>query len=87
MRIWIVQIMIYIQSIGSVGSTVVVGIVVGAGVVVGGFVVVGGTGVVVGLAFDGWNVQSNSNRLNSISSTATKPVPFDFLVATNWNYK
>ena len=72
-----------LQSGGSVGSIVVVAIVVGPGVVVGAFVVVGGAVVVVGLALGGWKLQSKSTLRNSTSSTATNPVPFPFLVATN----
>ena len=68
---------LYIQSGGSVGSTVVVTDVVGA------LVVVGGTVVGTGFASGGVKTQF-SKYLNSISSTATNPFPLFLRPTTNW---
>ena len=68
------NLLLYLQSGGSVGSMVVVG-----GNVVGALVVVGGK---KGLAWSGVNVQSSKN-LNSIASMATNPLPLFPLWTSN----
>ena len=71
------NLVLYLQSGGSVGSMVVVG-----GKVVGALVVVGGIVVGMGLAWSGVNVQSSKN-LNSIASIATNPLPLFPLWTSN----